>query len=185
MRIDRTQAITLGIVAALVVGFAGLVWWPMHRSIEQDRASIRSLESQLATVADRRQMLVNLAEEVRRLERRVSDQQRRIAAADEMPAILREISLRIEGRTLRGDGITTGEVIEQDRIRGLPVELTVGGSSRSVLELVESIERMPRMVQVDRLQIARRGEPGVDARSEVDAHLRLMAYLEAPEEGKP
>jgi len=184
MRIDRTQAITLGIVTALVAGFAGLVWWPLHRSIQSDRAAIESLESQLATVADRRQTLADLAETVRRLKQTAKRQSRRIASPDEMPTILREISVRIDGHALRGDGMTTGETIEHERVRGLPVGLTVGGPSRSVLALVESIERMPRMVQVDRLQISRRAGPGPRSEAVVDARMRLMAYLASPEEGQ-
>lgn len=183
MRVDRSQAIAGGLTLALLLGFGALVWWPMSRSINADRSAIRSLETRLNMVQDQRESLVELSEQVRSLRAEVAGQRRTIASPDEMPAILREISLRIERAALQGEGITTGEMIEEQRVRALPVELTVGGTAPSVLALVESIETMPRLVQVDRLQINRSDEPGPADDATVHAQMRLTAYLASPEGG--
>lgn len=183
MRVDRRQAVIGGVLTALVLGFAGGVWWPMRQAIQADRRAIQTLETKLSMVDHRRQTMVDLAEEVRRLNAELRGRRRVIAPAGEMPAILRQISLQIERAALRSEGITTGETIDQKHVRALPVELFVGGSASSVLDFVESIESMPRLVQVDRLQIANGDEPRPSKEPTVNAQMRLTAYLQAPEGG--
>jgi len=177
MKVDRTQAVMLGVILAMVAGFAAMVWWPMHSEARQKRDRIKSLESKLSLIEDRRRALGRLEEEVERLRRRVETQTRTIAPADQMPEILRQISLHIEASGLEGEGITTGEAIDKRHVRALPVELTVGGPGPEVFRLIRSIESMPRLVQVDRLKVGRLEAPGYDDDPTVHAELRLTAYL--------
>lgn len=173
MRVNQAKLKFAGILAFAAACFFALLWWPMVSSIKQVQAEIVQAEADLGLTRGRTDGLTQLAQRVDDLRAQAALNNKEIPDSAEMAAVLRQLSLQIERADLAGQGISTFDSEKRDEVIEVPVELTFSGRSPLVFSFVEQIEDMPRLVQVDSLQIATDPQ---DPR-QVNARVRVRTFF--------
>ncbi len=180
MRASKSQVRLASIIAIAVAVYAALAWWPLMRDIQRTRQQIATGEKELGITRGRTDGLAQLAHRVDQLRARSAMNNKDIPASAEVAGVLRQLSLEIEAASLTGQGISTRESQKRDEVIELPVELSFAGPSTAVFGFVERIENMPRLIQVDSMQIQRNADKG----GTVDAAVRLRTFFSPGQEGR-
>jgi Tfp pilus assembly protein PilO len=173
MLVDREQLRATIVVVAIVLVFVVGLWAPLSNRAGELEAEILKLEGDLGVTRGRTDGLGELASEVDRLQAKVAETNKLIPQQGELAGLLRELSTQIETEALTDQNLATGSQQVSDEYATLPVELTFSGDSPAVFRFVRRVERMPRLVQVERLFIDRRDE----AEGVVSAEMDLKTFF--------
>jgi Tfp pilus assembly protein PilO len=153
MSTDRKQLLQYAI-AVLVVGGIGLgLIMPLWHNTKQTRLEIGQLERDLGIKRGRTDGLSALAMEVDGLRSRIAANNKVIPPRIELAEVLRELSVQIESENLVSQGISTEAAVDGTDYTALPLELTLSGRAPAIFRFVDRIESMPRMIQVNSLDI--------------------------------
>lgn len=177
MSIDRRTLWMLGGLVLAVAAYAGGVWWPSQSRMRQLRQDIAQAEKDLGIARDRTDGLSRLVGEVDDLRARVNSTNKIIPVADEMASVLRTLSVYVEDQDLAGQGLSTEPTIVAPNYLTMPVRIQFTGDSLSAFEFVHRLESMPKMVQVEELEMKK--QEGTDG--DVQATLKLNTYFTATE----
>jgi Tfp pilus assembly protein PilO len=170
----RLGLIGLGVLLAVGVG----LWLPTWLGIESLRVDITRAEQRLGIARGRTDGLARLARQVDQLRTQVANNSRIIPEQAELASVLRKLSVQLDHHRLTGKGMSTGEPKPIEDCLGLPVGMTVAGDGRNVLAFIESVEQMPRMIQVDAYEL----DAGDEHRGRVEARIQLTAFYSPAEE---
>ncbi len=176
MRIDRSQMVWGSIFAGVILVFGVGLWLPASFKIRKLKAEIVKTEHDLGITRGRTNGHALLKVQVDDLRQRVASNNKVISSVGESAKLLRELSLKLETADLIDQGYSAlKNVIEEDVIAS-PVELTFRGSSVKVFDFIERVERMPRMMHVDSLEMELDRETG-----DLEAKLLLTIYYSGEE----
>lgn len=180
MPVDKAQLRFALVVVGLVAVYAAGLMWPQVRAFRELNGRIAQAEQELGLTKGRTDGLAILAGEVDALRRAAGENNKEIPNHEELAKVLHDISVQIEAENLTGQGISTQPTVEKQDYVTLPVDLTFRGNSVSVFRFIDRIEAMPRLMQVESVNVIK----NADDPSTVQAVLRLMTYFRQGEGGK-
>ncbi len=170
----------IGLIVFVVIVLGGVgLWLPAWLNIKDMHGQIAKAEEQLGIARGRTDGLAQLAREVEQLRSQVATNNRIIPAQAELANVLRQLSVQLDEHGLTGKGMSTGEARPVADCQGLPVSLTVTGRGQDVLKFVQSVESLPRMIQVESLAMG----TGKDQDGRVEADLELTTFFSSSEQG--
>ena len=173
MRIEKDQMLTLGAVVMAAVVFVFAVWMPSRaRSAELgDRQDAAKAELGLAPNADAER--TRLETEVIALRERVNGAQQKVPERDEIAEVVRGIN-----QSLKKHGVTQQEMVTRKASRfahysTIPITIEYQSSFPVVFGALKQIERMPRLIRVDRLSV--QGDAD-NAAAPLEVHMQLSTF---------
>ena len=178
MRIERDQARTLVLVAALLVGFVGALWLP-HRVKEnrlQDR--ITAAKALIASDGIYAQTLSVLSKQVAELTEVAHGSDKYISPAGEQAQLLRQFSSELQNKLTTDQEIQTQPMIEGSDFNVMPVMLSFHGSCPAVFDLVKTVETGRRLVRVTGLHLQTPPGKGSDS---LQAQVELSTFFTTSE----
>lgn len=155
MSSERKQLLPYAIASLLVVGVGLGLILPLYAKTRDVRSEIAQLEHDLGIQRGRTDGLSALAMQVADLREQAARNNKTIPSQIELANLLRELDDQIEAERLTSRGISTEQAVEQEETTRLPLELTLYGPAPAIFRFIDRVESMPRMIQVDELEIER------------------------------
>jgi Tfp pilus assembly protein PilO len=179
---------TIGLPGLLVLGL-WLRAWPNYREVAETTRRIEQLERRSANLEKASAQLIALADEVDALQRHLDEDLKEIPAHPDIAAIIRRLSLPVDGLTLFDQTFAAGR--PSDAAPGadlavwqVPLTVDLVADFSTVFDLVQASESMDRLVRVSSLSITRNPSVlGVDDQpleAITSATLGLEVIYEAP-----
>jgi Tfp pilus assembly protein PilO len=126
--------------------------------------------------ADETSLRINVLEqEVARLQDTTAAFNDQIPVGENLGTFLQDLGRIAEHRQVRLEQIEPGNAVPSDRVFALPVTFKVHGSFKRVFDLIQDIEKMPRLTLIERLET----HADRDVSGEVTAQLKLRVYYRA------
>lgn len=176
MRSDHAQSRTLLALAAVVLVCGGLLWWPAWRQQSHLSRQIHFTQEQLLGAQGQTQDLGQLAREVQQMRRELASNHKTLPQHDELAALLREVSTKINVHQLLDASIASHATVNGADYKTLPLEVKFTGASTGALGFVKSLEDMPRVSQMTTLRLERQEKTGM-----LNGSLRLNAFFYTPQ----
>ena len=188
MRIDQSQWIVSGLIAAMTLAFVLGVWMPESRSIRQSRERILAAEVSLGPNFNQPTALAERQRSVDLLRDQLAASDRHVPQGPETAALLLSLAEATQASGVVDPQTQTAEARHHLLFSEIPVELEAGGDFASIYRLLSSVESMPRLVRVDALNL-RRARGGVgDAATDppkMRMSMRVNSFFTPAEEIRP
>ena len=114
-----------------------------------------------------------LEQEVARLQDRTAAFNDQIPVGENLGVFLQDLGRFAERRRLELGEVEPGDPLRSDKVTALPITFNVHGPFKRVFDLIQDIERMPRLTLVEQLETSTDDQaPGT-----VTARLRLRVYF--------
>lgn len=153
MSIEKDQLITLGLVVALAGVFAFAVWMPAKKKHQAFDERIDAAKSELGMTPVAKDELIALNTRVSELQTVVNGAQQYVPVDDEIAHVVRGVN-----EALKAYGVTEQEMVTRQAQRyahynTIPVSIEYQSSFPVVFGALQEIEKMPRLIRVDRLSV--------------------------------
>ncbi len=173
MRFEKDQMMTVGAVVALAAIFVFAVWMPSRaRSAELDR-KIDTAKAELGMTPVAQAELTQLHAQVLALREQVNGAQRYVPRNDEIAEVVRGIN-----ESLKSHGVTDQEMVTRRaeafaNYSTIPLSIEYQSSFPVVFGALKEIEKMPRLIRVDRLSV--RGDAS-SAATPLEVQMQLSTF---------
>ncbi|MEO0586500.1 MAG: type 4a pilus biogenesis protein PilO, partial [Planctomycetota bacterium] len=165
------------LIACLLVGLCVDLPFRSVQSRQQDRIDEASRQLGLSPGANAE--LVRLYDEVEQMRHELDAAQQRIPAQDEIAQVVRGISEALALHAADQPVLTTGQTEHYATHSLIPVQVTFNADFLNTYRVLDALQRMPRLIRVDRLTISRDAERG-DGNATVE--LDVAAFFSRPAE---
>lgn len=154
-RIKRDNWVTLGVLAALLVGAMFILYLPQCNKLNEIRSQSASLKTQLEADAKKAAVVPAMVRWIDTMQKRYLAFDRRMPKRKELAAFLREISSILASERLSNQLTEPGNPTREELFHTLPIIMKFQGSYLSLASLLERIDEMERLTRVQKLTIAR------------------------------
>jgi Tfp pilus assembly protein PilO len=167
----------LGLVA-IAVGLVGLLVVPSVRSLGAYHEDIARAEAELARPNSGPEMIERLGARLGALERMSGDGMTPIPDEAGVATLISSLSVMLDDLGLDRREITTGKTKTHEEASSLPMSIQLEGPFLSIAGALQRVERLPRLVRVQRLRIDARQprEGALEHDVEVRADLLLEVF---------
>lgn len=187
-KLPRAQRLALlAGVALLIVGlYAYLLFLPARQRLQTVEAEELRLQRELSQV---RAVVTNLdafEREIADLERQFAAALRRLPDSKELPVLLTDISSIAKNAGLELKTFNPGSEERQDFYAEVPIQVEFSGRFHDIASFFDRIAKLPRIVNVQTLEVKTVQESTVDTRLRVRGEAVTFRFLEAaatPEKG--
>ena len=154
-RMKRDNWVTLGVLAALLVGAMFILYLPQSNKLDEIRSQSASLKTQLEADAKKAAVVPAMVRWIDTMQKRYLGFDRRMPKRKELAAFLREISSILASERLSNQLTEPGNPTREELFHTLPIIMKFQGSYLSLASLLERIDEMERLTRVQKLTIAR------------------------------
>lgn len=173
MRLDKEQ-LTMLVVAIVVVGGAGAaIWMPARQQRQALQQRIDRAQQKLEK-ARQSPSLSKWHQSVASLEQRLANSRQRVPSQEELAKVLRGLSDVLAKRGVTEQEVSTAPAERFGSFGVTPVTVKFTGSCPDAHAVVKRIEQMPRLIQVDRLEV---NHPEPKQPGAVRVYLELSAFF--------
>ncbi|MEM6334058.1 MAG: type 4a pilus biogenesis protein PilO [Planctomycetota bacterium] len=165
------------IVACLLVGLCVDLPFRSVQSRQQDR--IDESSRQLGLTPGATEELSRLYDEVEQMRDELDGSKQRVPAQDEIAQVVRGISEALVLHAADQPVLTTGKTEHYATHSLIPVQVSFNADFLNTYRVLDALQRMPRLIRVDRLTISRDAERG-DGNATVE--LEVAAFFSRPGE---
>lgn len=137
----------------IVIGAFGLLW-PAWRANEALRAEIRVMRAELSRPTDGPEIIAGLADRLHELKSSSRERMIPIPETSDVAGLMTRLSAVLNRLGLSQREITTGSETMVDQTASLPMSVTLRGGFTQIYNAIREIERLPRLVRVQRLRLA-------------------------------
>lgn len=159
MHVERDQVRTLLATGVLAAAFIAAMWLPHDMKDRQLKARIEAARQSADEDRTRVVGLAELSTQVASLRNEVQGSQRYIAAEEEIPSMLRELSRELEIRQVAEQEIQTQTAIQGNGYMVLPISMKFKGSLDTAMGFLSKLESMRQVVRVVRFEMGRDSDP--------------------------
>lgn len=152
MNVPRFVWLLGGWLALTLIGAFGVAL-PTLRTFQDLRREAAELQGRIAREEDGAAQVRRLEVELEQLKSRASLETKPIPRDSDVAGLIRELSGELTRLGLMEREITTGAPTTVGKVRSLPMLVTLYGDFPSVNEAVGWIERLPRLVRVQRVRV--------------------------------
>jgi len=179
--IEKDQLITLGVVVALAGVFAFAVWMPANRKSQALDRRIDAAKSELGMTPVAKDELIQLNSAVTELRAVVNGAQQYVPIDDEIAHVVRGVN-----EALKAHGVTEQEMVTRQAQRyahynTIPISIEYESSFPVVFGALREIEKMPRLIRVDRLGIMGDSD---DPAEPLEVHMELSTFYSRGQEAR-
>jgi len=175
MKLDKHVITWMAGIVLATVAFLSLVTGPQMGRVRTVMARIDSEQRDHQVADETSQRIKQLEQEVDRLQELTFAFNDQIPVGENLGAFLQDLGRFAERRRVRLEEIQPGDPLRSDKVIALPITFNVHGPFKQVFDLIQDVERMPRLTLVERLETSSDAEsPGT-----VTAQLRLRVYFRA------
>jgi Tfp pilus assembly protein PilO len=178
---DRDQLKVLAVLLIVVGGFGAGIWLPARAERQTLQKRITEARQKLAKARES-PSLRKWNQAVGNLRTKIDQSRQRVPRQDEMAEVLRGLSEVLNTRHVDDREVMTRDMQRFGRFGLIPIEVTFRGTFKDAYAVMQRIEQMPRLVQVDRLEL------GSNQRAEeqgLSVQLKLSAFFARREQAKP
>ena len=154
MPIERDQLKTLAIIVSLGLVFAVVIWLPGHFARQKIQTRITSARHELGIMPDHKAGLSSWYTQVVNLRQTVNGAQKYVPEQDELADVLRGITQAMQDNPVESPELTTRDVTHFANYSVIPVSLQFSAHFPDVFGVLDAIEQMPRLIRIERLDIA-------------------------------
>lgn len=178
---DRgTMTTIICIVLGMGLGFGVLVL-PMYRSARETYGEIADLEYRIENSAAETELLEGLADKLDLTRERISGDFREVPARPDMASLMSALTLPVDGRAVADQTFTAGvpgpiASLKDDSVAALPLKIEMLASFPTCFALVQTVERLPRLVRISSLRM----EQSRSHENLLDIEIELQAVFEVP-----
>ena len=153
MRIEKDQIITLGVITLVLV--AGLVvgWIPANNAIKQHKQELSTLKSKLAKHQMQTADLAKVSMKVKQLKSELDSAPKQLSKEVELASLLRQLSSNLQTQQVADQTIITRSMERGEDFNLMPLRLTFKTDYVSVFAFLQTVEKMPRLMHLSRLEI--------------------------------
>ena len=162
----------LGVVAAIVIAAAALVFMPQQRELKRLKTEITTQERKLSADSQQASVVPQLMQEVVTMRSRYQDFDRRLPQRKELGEFLRDISNNLAAENLSNQLIEPGSPTRSELFHTLPIVLRFQGSYLEMARFLKRLDEMERLTRVERLRLVRQPDSGL-----LDAELQINIYF--------
>jgi hypothetical protein len=174
-------------VAALVLLFVGLVWYPNHRAriVHAQRAD--DATQRLASITASEAQRLQLEQAVRDLESGLEADEHFVPTSPQLSAMLRGLTDAARASGVWEQELNTDEVERYADFSLIPASLKFEAGFASAIGVLEAIEKQRRLTAIQSTRIAhvRQQEPDPEAMSRVRLDLDLVSFFSQKTESLP
>jgi type IV pilus assembly protein PilO len=168
-----------GIAFAFVALYAYIFFLPAHQELSQAEAQELNLQRQLSEV---RAVVTNMAQfekELADLERHLARALRRLPDSKELPVLLTDISSIAKDAGLELKTFDPGQDVARDFYAEVPIEVEFSGHFHDIARFFDRISRLPRIVNIQTLEIETHGESSAETLLRVRGEAVTFRFLES------
>lgn len=175
-------------LGVLVVGlYAYSLYLPAHARLQTAESQELDLQRRLSEV---RAVVNNMAafeKELADMERELARALRRLPDSKELPVLLTDISSIAKDAGLELKTFNPAEDVERDFYAEVPIEVEFSGHFHDIARFFDRIAQLPRIVNVQTLEIETQGESANETLLRVRGKAVTFRFLENPtvQPGKP
>lgn len=147
------------------------LWWPASRDIRQLEAEVVQTQQRLSGVNGQAYGVMALSMDVQRMRQTLAGDHRLIPRRSDLGPLLGSLSNRLEELGMTDLRISTPEGKVHVAYVVQPIDVEFTGYSMDVLEWIEHVEWLPRLVQIKAMQLRVDAETG-----RVRAEIKLETY---------
>lgn len=174
----------MGVLAVLAIGVIGLYtylfYMPAREKLNAAQSQELSLQRQLSEV---RAVITNMAafeKELADMERQLAKALRRLPDSKELPVLLTDISSIAKDAGLELKTFNPGDDVTRDFYAEVPIEVEFSGRFHDIARFFDRISKLPRIVNVQTLEIDTRGESTAETVLRVRGEAVTFRFLETP-----
>lgn len=150
-RVVLIPGVVLG--AATMLGVAGFIL-PAWRSGQRTEAEIALMRAELARPTDGPEIITGLANRLQQMRTTSRERMVPIPETSDVAGLMTRLSAVLNKLGLTQREITTGAETTIDDTAALPMSVTLRGDFTSIHRAIAEIERLPRLVRVERVRMA-------------------------------
>jgi type IV pilus assembly protein PilO len=195
-RLDRfarlPKAYRVGAVAALCASMIGLYGYLLYRPAHAELARVEKKEQELQRkVGEVRAIIANLPafeKEIEELEGRLRYALRQLPDSKELPVLLTDISSLGKDAGLEFKRFRPQPEISREFYAEVPIEIEFSGSYHEIARFFDKVSRLPRIVNVNRLEMAIADSNADSTRLSVKGEATTFRFIEhaaAPAAAEP
>jgi Tfp pilus assembly protein PilO len=179
MRINRSQVRLALVIVGLSLAFIFALWLPQQGRERRLQARIEAAQQQRVAERDHAADLANLSRTVAQLRTTVAQAPRSVPPQGEMAALLRQLTAEAGQDRLGQQEVGTQQVIVGTDFCLMPLNLSMKGSFPAVFAYLDRIESLPRIMQINRLDVSGNAAKPADP---VAVRIELSAFFLPAEE---
>lgn len=171
------------LVLLILVGGFGFIWpaWRTNQALDRE---IRVMRAELARPTDGPEIIAGLADRLREMQTNSRERMVPIPETSNVAGLMTRLSAVLNRLGLTQREITTGAETMVDQTASLPMSVTLRGSFSQIYSALREIERLPRLVRVQRLRLAyeSRSQFGQSDHEAIRADLLIDVFFGAKNE---
>lgn len=136
-----------------VVGGFGFIWpaWNANQALQSE---IRVMKAELARPTDGPEIITGLANRLHEMRTTSRERMVPIPETSDVAGLMTRLSAVLNRLGLTQREITTGSETLVDETASLPMSVTIRGGFTQIYHAIREIERLPRLVRVQRLRLS-------------------------------
>lgn len=187
MKLGTREIAFLVVLAAVPLAAWFFVFQPRNEEIASARKEIATMEGTLAELDRVTRELGDVRSAIDDAEARLADFRRYVPDAEEVAVLLNDMDRIADTCSLELPQIRRAEENQTQGYREIPLSMEARGGFEGVYEFMSSLERLPRIIRVQSLDIERnltRGRRGEDDRpvGDLDVAMTLLVYCEGEDD---
>lgn len=171
-------------LAVFVIGLYGYLFYlPAHARLQTAQSQELDLQRRLSEV---RAVVTNMAafeKELADMERELAHALRRLPDSKELPVLLTDISSIAKDAGLELKTFNPGDDVERDFYAEVPIEVEFSGHFHDIARFFDRIAQLPRIVNVQTLEIETQGESANETLLRVRGKAVTFRFLDKPISG--
>jgi Tfp pilus assembly protein PilO len=153
MRIEPDTKATLAVLGVILVGLAGAIGWPRFQERGELEARIEAHKKQLGVDRAGAQGFAELRHRVDELRQQALTTKKTVPPTSELADLLRTLTSDLNAQDMQKLEVQTEAIVEGPDFNVIPLSLKFEGGYDGVFGFVRSVEAMPRLTRINKLEI--------------------------------
>jgi Tfp pilus assembly protein PilO len=153
MNIERKQVLLIAVIAAMVAGFAMLLYRPLHNRIKAVRAGREARVIATAQAKSNMEQIPALKSQLASLESQVRDFDARIPAGRGLGSFLQSLTEAMNSHNLKDQVIVPDAEIAMEGVVCIPVKIQCSGTVHEIFAFLKSMQAVERLMRIERVEV--------------------------------
>lgn len=186
-RVPRAYRLAMLPLIAVLVGaaYAYLLYLPKASQLETLRAEELQLQRRLNEVRAVAENMSKFEEEIAALDRKLKVALRQLPDRKELPVLLTDVNTLGKTSGLQISAFRPHAEVKRDFYAEVPIEIEFTGHFHDIARFFEQVARLPRIVNINELDIKIEREDTLDTMLQVSGQAVTFRFLDASEQAPP